>query len=45
VASATCGVERELPEAVAVIQPAVWQYTTAAHVPEMLMTVGPLSKE
>ena len=43
-ASANCGVGRELPDAVAVMQPELWQRTTAAHVPQMLMIVGPLSK-
>ena len=43
-ASANCGVGRELPDTVAVMQRELWQRTTAAHVPQMLMIVGPLSK-
>jgi hypothetical protein len=43
VASANCGVGRELPDTVAVMRE-LWQRTPATHVPQLLMTVGPLRK-
>jgi hypothetical protein len=37
VASANCGVGRELPDTVAVMQRELWQRTTAVDVPQMLI--------